>query len=310
MQNLIRRWTLCLLILVLGIAWAQPPNCTCPPGSSTTTPTGISAPPSLDPGRVDPDTPDQPGASADEESVGDFSNWVKDHPDSPIAALANQANNDPALNNVLNQLTPSELGNLGDLLTKYQNGINGYVKANPRVFDGAPGGLRNFFNSFSGDTFTRGCADMSDKTLEVLGPQTGGSNPFTVHSYSWDPGAGRQYGAYFGAPIGGIIIVKMAAGGTALGGPLGTLVGGTTGLIVALGTRNTEHNMAALQSTRNPKLVIILDPHAAQSGNPDSVHGPDHYNGVFSQPALGPAKVPATPAADAQPTIQRGTMTR
>lgn len=302
--------TIFALILLLGMAaWAQGPDCVCPPGGSTMSPTGVSAPPSLGTGHFDGSQPGR-SSSGNEDPVGRFSDWANDHPD--LAGLADQASKDPALAGVLDQLTPGELTNLGNLLTSYQNGINTYVSQNPRAWDGAPGAMRNMLNSFSGDPFTRGCDDMTAQTITVLGPQTGGTNPFTVHRYRWDPGAGRQFGVYFGAPIGGVVVVQMAGAGTIMGGPLGTAVGATGGLIVALGTRNTEHNMAALRSTRNPDLVIVLDPHAAQNGNPESVHGPDHYNGAFSQPALGPAEVPPSLPAAAQPgnNIQKGTMSR
>jgi hypothetical protein len=250
--------------------------------------------------------------------VGDFNQWLQNNPNSPIGNLAGQAGNDPALQNVLNQLTPSELANLGNLLTVYQNGINGYVAQNPRTWDTAGGGVRNFLNSLSAlggnDPFVRGCADMSAQAQSVLGPHTGGNNPFTVHGYDWTPGAVRQYGMYGGAPIAGVLIVKGAAAGTALGGPLGTLVGGGGGLIIAVSTGNTEHNMAALQSTRDPRLVIVLDPHSAQNGNPESVHGPGYYSGLTGSPNLGPPKVPASlspgGATGGSRQVERGTVGR
>lgn len=183
---------------------------------------------------------------------------------------------------------------------------------NPRTWDSAGGGMRNFLNSLASiggnDPYKRGCADMQEQAVNALAGQTGGSNPFVVCPYNWTPGSARQYGAYFGLPIVGILVVKGAAAGTAMGGPAGTLVGGTTGLVIALGTGNTEHNMAAIQSTRDPKLVIVLDPHAAQNGNPESVHGPGHYTGPTGSPELGPPKVRANPPKTGPAPVERGTV--
>lgn len=307
---------LLLLLLLFGPALAQPPDCTCPTGSSTsTTPTTTTFPSVLGPGdRVEGEAEIEEPQAPEEEEVGDFNEWIKNNPDSPIKNLVEQAKGDPGLKDVLDQLTPSELNNLGEVLTTYQNSINTYVKDNPRFCDSAGGGLRNFFNSLAAigghDHYVRGCADMAERALQALGPKTGGNNPFTVHHYDWTPGAARQYGAYFGLPVVAVVVVKSAGAGTVVGGPVGTVVGGGTGLVIALTTGNTEHNMAALQSVRNPKLIIVLDPHAAQNGNPESVHGPAHYTGYTGSPSLGPARVPPTRAADATPKIEKGTVTR
>ncbi len=309
--------------LVLALALLAPVSGqNCPPGTGPCNP-GPSGPPSgpggpppiLGPGMENGDGEgagqSQGEEGETEEPVGNFSDWLSNNPDSPLGNLTNQAANDPGLQQVLNGLTPSELTNLGGLLTNYQTAINKYVKDNPRTWDSAGGGIRNFLNSLSviggGDPYKRGCADMSEQAVNALGPLTGGNRPFTVHTYNWVPGALRQYGAYGGAPLVMIMVVKGAGAGTAMAGPLGTLVGGTTGLVVAVGTGNTEHNMAALQSTRNPKLIIVLDPHGVQNGNPESVHGPDHYTGPTGRPELGPPKVPATPTTGPKP-LDRGTV--
>lgn len=306
---------LIVLVLLCGPVLAQPPDCTCPPTSSPATSTGPTFPSVLRPEDGEEGVPPEEPEAPEEEEVGDFNEWIEKNPNSPIKNLVDQANADPGLKNVLDQLTPSELNNLGEVLTTYQNSINTYVQNNPRFMDSAGGGLRNFFNSVAAlgghDQYVRGCADMAEKALQALGPKTGGNNPFTVHHYDWTPGDARQYGAYFGMPVVAIVVVKSAGAGTVVGGPLGTVVGGGTGLVIALTTGNTEHNMAALQSARNPKLVIVLDPHAAQNGNPESVHGPGHYTGYTGSPTLGPARVPATPrAAGGTPTIEKGTVTR
>ncbi|MCE7873827.1 hypothetical protein DYH09_26130 [bacterium CPR1] len=305
--------------LVLALALLAPVSGqNCPPGSPCNP--GPSGPPS-GPGGPPPilgpgiENGDGEGAGQDqgqgeegetEEPVGNFSDWLQNNPDSPLSNLTNQAANDPGLQQVLNGLTPSELTNLGSLLTTYQTAINKYVKDNPRTWDTAPGGVRNFLNTLSGDFYTRGCADMQEQAVNALGPHTGGKNPFTVHPYSWVPGAVRQVGVYGGAPLVMIMVVKGAGAGTALAGPAGTIVGGATGILVAVGTGNTEHNMAAIQSTRNPNLIIVLDPHAVQTGNPESVHGPDHYTGPTGRPELGPPKVPATPTTGGPKPVDRG----
>ncbi len=295
-----------LTLLLTAGAWAQaPPDC---PGTCTTTTTAPGFPPVMLPGEREGEN----GEGQGEEPVGDFSDWLTKNPGSPLANLAGQTQNDPQLQGVLNQLTGSELKNLGNLLTTYQTAINNYVAAHPRTWDTAGGGLRNFLNSLSalggGDPYTRGCADMAEQAISALGPKTGGSQPFTVHGYNWVPGGARQYGAYFGTPVVMIVVVKSAGAGTAMAGPLGTVVGGTAGLAIALGSGSTEHNMAAIQSTRNPKLIIVLDPHGAQNGNPESVHGPGHYTGVTGSPELGPPRTPAAAPASGTPTIERGSV--
>lgn len=297
------------LLLLAPVAAQAPPDCVCPPGTSTG-PSG--QPPVMVPGESDgPEGgADEPEAPA--EPVGDFTQWIEQNPDSPLKGLASQAENDPGLKGVLGQLTGPELTNLGNLLSTYQTAINNHVAANPRTWDSAGGGVRNFLNSLSGlgggDVFTRGCVDMQEQAIKALGPQTGGTHPFTVHQYNWVPGAARQYGVYGGAPIACILIAKGAGAGTAMAGPVGTLVGGTTGLVIAVSSSSTEHNMAALQSTRDPKLIIVLDPHAAQSGNSESVHGPAHYSGPTGSPELGPARVPAAAPASSKNPIDRGSV--
>lgn len=310
MKDLILRVALALSLCAAALG-QTPPDCTCPPtGPSTTSPTGF--PPVMVPGATEGEGGETEGEPEAEEPVGDFNDWLEQNPDSPLSGLAGQAANDPQLGQVLGQLTGPELTNLGNLLTTYQTAINNYVAANPRTWDSAGGGMRNFLNSLSalggGDPYKRGCADMAEQAIGALGPKTGGSNPFTVHGYNWVPGEARQYGAYFGTPVVMIMVVKGAGAGTAMAGPLGTVVGGTTGLAIALGSGSTEHNMAALQSTRNPKLVIVLDPHGVQNGNPESVHGPGHYTGITGSPTLGPPRVPAAPPSAGPKPIDRGSV--
>jgi hypothetical protein len=306
-----RIFLLAVLMVLVSLPVLAQPDCTCPPdtGSGTV----ITAPPSIGTEHIDTETPGETGEQP-EEPVGDFNQWLEQNPNSPLKNLVSQAEGDPGLKQVLNQLTGPELNHLGNLLNSYQNAVNQYVKDHPRTWDGAGGGVRNFLNSLAtlggNDPFVRGCADMANQAIHSVQPQTGGSHPFTVHEYNWVPGNVRQYGVYGGAPIVAVVVVKTAGAGTCLGGPFGTVVGAGAGFVIALGSSSTEHNMAALQSTRNPKLVIVLDPHGVQNGNPESVHGPDHYSGVTGRPELGPPKVAPTKTAGPGRTIERGTVER
>lgn len=142
---------------------------------------------------------------------------------------------------------------------------------------------------------------MAEQAAVCLGGHTGGTRPFTAHEYNWAPGLTRQVGVLAGLPLAaaavgyGVGIAKFGAAGAAVGGPLGLVVGGGAGIVIAFSTGNTQHNMAAIRSTRDPNLMIVLDPHATQNGDPESVHGPDYYSGWTTQPELGPPRTPATP---------------
>ncbi len=272
---------------------AQPPMDGCPTGSM---PSGTAAPsgpvdggyqpiimtpgndsggntdPMLMPTGSEPPLP-APGTTTVEWFVGNNPN------------LSSAIGKDPTLANTINQLTPSEAVQLGNLLTTYQQGMGTYIQNNPRAVDGyVNGGAMNAWETLSGNSnMERGCANMSAAAERTLVNQINANgSEWTLHHYQYEPGTFHQFVAPFVAVGGG------AVGGSVYGGIPGTIVGGVGGAAGWLLSGGTEHNMSVLVNTRDPNLRIVLDPHGSQSAGPESIHGSDHYGGSNIGPTIKP----------------------
>ena len=228
-----------------------------------------------------------------EQAVGSFSAWVgrKQGKYDYLTRLLGQASSEADLGQQLGRLCPSELRQLNKMLTAYETHMTAYVQAHPKVWDSAPGGVRNFLNWFGQESNkVRGCVDMSMQAERALlgAQQAGKSQPFEVFHYGWDPGTGRQVGAFFGIPVSTALLTYFVGGAKvgALAGPWGLIAGGLAGGAAVLITHNTEHNMSCLQLKRDPEVRIVFDPHAAQNGHPESVHGPSYFQGILTGATL------------------------
>jgi len=255
-----------------------------------------------------------------EQEVGDFLGWIGKQKGKYgyLTRLAGQASSEGDLAAQLGRMCRSELAELNRVLQGYEQYLANYVAQHPRVFDTAPGAVRNGLNLVSGDPFTRGCADMSEKgETAVKGTMIGMKSAFTVHHYSWQPGAARQ-SVIVWAPVAGVLLTKVVIGAKvgSLAGPWGTLVGVLAGAGAWLASHSTEHNMSCLQLGREPGVRIVLDPHSVQGGGPNSVHGPSHFQTFLtgaevegaqpvppapSPPPLAPTMRPAVPSAAPPP---------
>lgn len=197
--------------------------------------------------------------------------------------LSSAIGSDPTLANTINQLTPAEATQLGDLLNSYQQGMSTYIQNNPRAVDGyVNGGTMNAWETLAGNSrMERGCVNMSAAAERALVNQVNADGSgWTLHHYQYEPGTFHQYVAPIVAVGGG------ALGGSAYGGIPGTIVGGVGGGAGWLLSGGTEHNMSVLVNNRDPNLRIVLDPHGSQSSGPESIHGSDHYGGANIGPTI------------------------
>jgi hypothetical protein len=201
----------------------------------------------------------------------------------PLSPLDRRASEDPTLAQVLNQLSPAERQQLDQILQSYQNDMNAYFANHPRAADsiGVNGTIMNIIeqvrSSTGMGTNERGCDPVSTAAGNLIAPLT------------TQPGSAWRAHEYEHVPIDvdvnqHLINLSGAVGGSALagsyvGGPWGALGGGLVGG-VGYGIAGFEHNMVVLVNNRDSSLRVVLDPHAAQSGNIDSVHGPGHYSGA------------------------------
>jgi hypothetical protein len=251
-----------------------------------------------------------------EQPVGSFLGWIgkKGSKYDYLSRLTGQVGQDAALGQELGKLCPSELRELNRLLLGYEQDIAAYIQAHPKVWDTAPGGVRNALNWFGTESNkVRGCVDMSmqaERSLIKTQRASGRPSAFTVNHYAWKPGPGRQVGVFGGGSLAVALLTRMAlmAKYGAAAGPYGLIGGGVVGIGMALATHNTEHNMACLDLKRRPFARIVLDPHGTQNGSPLSIHGPGHFQGALTgATAEGPDIEPQDwekPPPPPPPTVQ------
>ncbi|GMU54325.1 MAG: hypothetical protein AMXMBFR33_34710 [Candidatus Xenobia bacterium] len=234
---------------------------------------------------VNPDGPMDRGM-LDDSSDPDRPGYRGPAPEGPpVNPLDQRGAEDATLGQVLSQLNPNERQQLEQILQSYQNDMNAYIASHPRASDaiGVNGTIMNVIESFRSTTGIgtneRGCDPVSTAAGNMIAPLTGqpGSS-WRVHEYEYVPNPDATVSGHLGRLV-VAVGVPAVAGSLATGGPWGGIGGAVAGG-AGWAITSFEHNMVVLVNNRDPNLTVVLDPHGAQSGNIDSVHGPGHYSGA------------------------------